>query len=202
MESELAEKGTDRENQPRRLDDDNLDMMMHYPLRLEAIDECGVSMSCATGFLFRSVGRLYLITNWHVVSGRNAFDGTFLNKDKRMPLTLLVTINSSLVVDKDDDYSPTIGYPFCLPLRREDDELGIVPTWREHPLGDIVDVVALDITDTDFQHSKLLVHALTPGYGNAPEGRYRSFTKPAHERDDIAIRRERLTHLSVSTPMS
>lgn len=169
------------EEHPPHLED-NLNILMQYPLKLEAIDERGGSMAHATGFLFRFGGRLHLVTNWHVVSGRDAFDGRFLDKDKRMPMTLRVMMLVALA--KDDDYVSMISIPLDLPLRREDDSGTKYPVWREHPLGETVDVVAIDV-DSDFQCTWTLDHKRVSGYENSPEGIYENSTKPANERNDI-----------------
>ena len=162
--------------------EDNLDMLMQYPLKLEAIDERGESMADATGFLFRFGERLYLVTNWHVVSGRNAFNGGFLNEDRRMPLTLKAMMLLGLV--SDDDYVHTISIPLELPLRREDDAGTRVPAWRQHPLGETVDVVAIDV-ESDFRDTWTLDHTQVSGYEGAPEGCYKNRNRPANERNDI-----------------
>ncbi len=169
------------EEHPTHLEN-NLNMLMQYPLKLEAIDEYGNRMADATGFLFRFRERLHLVTNWHVVSGRDAFDGTFLDKNNRMPMTLKVMMLLCLVTD--DDLAPTISIPLELPLRREDESGARIPTWRQHPLGETVDVVAMDV-DWEFRREWMLDHMRTPGYWNSPEGCYKSGNKPANERNDI-----------------
>lgn len=47
----------------------------------------------ATGFLYRFMGKIYLVSNWHVLSGRNPFDGQPLRADGALPNNLDVILH-------------------------------------------------------------------------------------------------------------
>lgn len=62
---------------------------------LELLSEDGTAFGTASGFLWRHAGRLYLITNWHVVSGLHAFNGQHL-QNGRVPKSLRVHVTLEL----------------------------------------------------------------------------------------------------------
>ena len=65
--------------------------LTQYPLKLQAV--CGnQTLAHATGLLCFPSGRTTLVTNWHVVSGKDAFTGKHLEKYKRMPTSLRVSV--------------------------------------------------------------------------------------------------------------
>ena len=96
------------------------------------------ALSTATGFVVESEdGRRWLITNWHVVSGRDPRTGRPLSASGEVPdrLRVLHNLESSL-----GRWTWRIEYPVG-----KDDE----PRWLEHPEhGRAFDVVALELTDT------------------------------------------------------
>jgi hypothetical protein len=96
----------------------------------------------ATAFIVSYGGQAYLVTNWHVASGRNPKNGRELRDDNATPDTL-----RSLQVVKDSD----IAWDWVeQPLYDDEGE----PLWLEHPdHGRAVDVVALPTTCADgFEH--------------------------------------------------
>lgn len=46
------------------------------------------SLASATGFIIKKDGDLYIVTNWHVVSGRSAESGKCLSTSAGVPNTL------------------------------------------------------------------------------------------------------------------
>ena len=65
--------------------------LTQYPLKLQAVYD-DQTLAHATGLLCCPSGRTTLVTNWHVVSGKDAFTGKHLDKYKRMPTSLRVSV--------------------------------------------------------------------------------------------------------------
>jgi hypothetical protein len=111
---------------------------MLYPIICRA-DGTEERMAVATGFVVQRESQRYLITNWHVVSGRRSDDGQPLASHGGLP-------------DRIEIWHNHIGAPGFISwgsviekLVDEDD----VPLWLEHPKhGRSVDVVALPLTFT------------------------------------------------------
>ena len=96
------------------------------------------ALSTATGFVVESEdGRRWLITNWHVVSGRDPRTGRPLSASGEVPDRLRVLHNLEASLGR---WTWRIEF-----LLGKDDE----PRWLEHPEhGRAFDVVALELTDT------------------------------------------------------
>jgi len=96
-------------------------------------------MSVATGFIVQHDSRNYLITNWHVVSGRRSDDGQPLASHGALP-------------DKIKIWHNHIGMPNLISwvptVERLVDDEG-APLWLEHPrFGRKVDAIALPLSIT------------------------------------------------------
>lgn len=99
------------------------------PLRVKFRD---VELGVATGSFFVWDGRLHLVTNWHVVTGRHFFDGTNLRADGGRPDHLVAYIHAP------EPNAPQVP----VEIRIRDDEEK--PLWRV--LGDFnTDIVALEV---------------------------------------------------------
>jgi len=95
-----------------------------------------VELAAATGFLVEHSGTRYLITNWHVASGRNTETEEPLDRNHAsIPNKFRVTFHQK------DQLARWIERD--IPIRSDSDE----PLWLEHPRGRVVDVVAIPITD-------------------------------------------------------
>jgi len=94
-------------------------------------------ISRATSFVAVHEGEHYLVTNWHVVTGRSPYDGKPLSKEAAVPdalAVLHVIAGHELAWEWQTE-----------PLYDNDGE----PLWWEHPNhGRRVDVVALPLTQT------------------------------------------------------
>lgn len=98
-------------------------------------------LSSATGFVFVHREVPYLITNWHVVSGRNSETGASLSSHGVAPDALVVRHFMSPLTGQ---AVPLVWADYKEPLRAEDES----PLWLEHPeYGHQVDVVALPLTN-------------------------------------------------------
>jgi hypothetical protein len=111
----------------------------------------GNQVATATGFIVLHGNSHYLITNWHVVSGRNPLDGQPAARHGGTPDGLIVAY---LLPPAPQQLS---WDPRLVPLRGDQDD----PLWLEHPeFGRKVDVVALPLTNT--QGTQVLPYELDP----------------------------------------
>jgi S1-C subfamily serine protease len=95
------------------------------------------SLATATGFIVNHKDRPYLVTNWHVVSGRRADDGQALDsRTGALPDRLAIRHNAAGAIGTwVERIEPTVN---------ADGE----PIWLEHPMhGRTVDVICLPLTE-------------------------------------------------------
>ncbi|MCX7379762.1 MAG: serine protease [Alphaproteobacteria bacterium] len=94
-------------------------------------------LGAATGFLWNAESGVYLISNWHVFSGRDPNNDQPKHRDGALPNRIVVLCNSAIF--------PHVVFPISLML---DDENGNAK-WFEHPtFGRRVDVAALQFIET------------------------------------------------------
>lgn len=98
---------------------------------------CGEAvLSYATGFFYKKGGQLYLVSNWHVFSGRNTYTGQSAHSDKMsIPDEVRLFIHQRTMPNFEEAK---------LPLFDEGK-----PTWFQHPKGQDVDVAALPVRVPD-----------------------------------------------------
>ena len=165
--------------------------LIQYPLKLQPVS-VAQSLAHATGLLCYSSGRTTLVTNWHVVSGKDAFTGKHLNESKQMPTILRVSVALCEVERKSLEKTPNGRKETELrtPLLRSCDidvplyEDG-TPRWTEHPtLGRICDVVALDI---DSEYRSLMTRLNPKGYHTVPGTTCEPFSTWVDRRDDMHL---------------
>ncbi|WP_246119302.1 trypsin-like peptidase domain-containing protein [Aliikangiella coralliicola] len=97
-----------------------------------------VKISTATAFVLKYDEKYYLITNWHVVAGRDADTRECLDKKHcSIPNKLLVSFH------KKGELGQWLEKEIQLL-----DEDG-TPLWIEHPLSNLIDVIAIPIIETD-----------------------------------------------------
>ncbi len=93
-------------------------------------------LAWATGFIISFNNNNYLITNWHVVTGRNSeTDKCMDQKNAAIPDRICVTFHSREKLG--------LWQKYDIPLLNHDGS----PLWIEHPSGKKVDVVAILITN-------------------------------------------------------
>jgi hypothetical protein len=103
-------------------------------LQLRLISPGGSTLGPATAFLARSGNEYWLITNWHVLSGRNAETGDVMSATGATPVKTLVRFHSPAGLGSFTEVE--------LPLVDDDER----PLWLEHPqFGRQVDVAALRV---------------------------------------------------------
>ena len=102
--------------------------------------ETGVPLGEATGFFCEYASRTFLVTNWHVVSGRHFQTKLPLHRSQALPGSLKVHTHISKAVSP--VAAPSSSTAFDISLL---DHTG-APTWLEHPLfGCDVDVIAIAV---------------------------------------------------------
>jgi hypothetical protein len=105
------------------------------------------SLGTATGFVVKSsTGKRFLVTNWHVLTGRHLHTGQPLHPSAATPDRIAIAHNTG----------GTLG-AWTVKSEPLYDNDG-TPLWVEHPkLGPLVDVVALPLADLDgvdtYEHS-------------------------------------------------
>jgi hypothetical protein len=93
-------------------------------------------LGSATAFVANASGRPFLVTNYHVVSGRRADNGQPVDSQGRIPDRLIVLHNTAILGNWSEKTES---------LLRPDGS----PRWIVHPRrGSTFDVVALELTDT------------------------------------------------------
>ena len=96
----------------------------------------GTSLSTGTGFIWRTQGGAFLVTNWHNLTGINPRTGAHLSPTLGEPDTVTAQLDLG-------GSPPGTRGQVPLPLR---DRSG-APLWLEHPMASGVDVVALPLPE-------------------------------------------------------
>lgn len=109
-----------------------IDPLSASSLRVEPFFE-QTALATATGFTITFKGRPYLITNWHVVSGRDPDTGACLDRNAAIPNRVFVAFHAT----------GPLGNWTKQEIRLVSDSNE--PLWLEHPLGSSVDVVAIPL---------------------------------------------------------
>lgn len=92
-------------------------------------------LSSATCFFLRNEGDIFLITNWHVVTGKNPNTGMCLRSDGAIPNNLVISL-----FDEKSEYAKWIEYRVELYDANGD------KIWHEHPsYKEKIDAVAIKI---------------------------------------------------------
>lgn len=112
-----------------------------------------VPLGTATAFFYEHAGRIFIVTNWHVVSGRHFLDKSVLSESRLVtscPSKIVLRLGQS-IKHAEDAYS--------VEWREHSVDLfdGGQPIWYEHPtLGHRCDVVAIRTTlradDSEYVH--------------------------------------------------
>ena len=119
-----------------------------------SMESGSITLSSATGCLYKENEHTYLITNWHVLSGRHAQTKAPLHTSAALPDQLRVYFPI------DGQVSKYIVQTY--PLRGEDGKY----LWLEHQLSNEVDVGAMEINPPQGIATFLINDALTqPGLG-------------------------------------
>ena len=108
----------------------------------------GTQVSAATGFFYEFDNREFLITNYHVVSGRHPETGKPLHRMSAIPDSVEICIPTSTQINAEDSgQQPTKMKWEWKSLRLFEDGDDEKPIWTEHPEhGKLFDVVAIPLS--------------------------------------------------------
>ena len=121
-------------------------------------DDGSVYITNATGFLYRKNDDYYLITNLHVVSGRNIFTQQPLDQNGALPMQISFIPS---VINNAGCISKKINFELVSPLYDDQN----VPLWLVHPrFKRTVDIAVLPIKliKTPLQADEMF-HCITDG---------------------------------------
>lgn len=121
------------------------------------------SLSRATGFFCRYQGRLFLVTNYHVVSGKSPSSDTLIDTKGRIPgrlcFDLWVSSDRSIAAGNRPPSSRVTKFTFSLNLYIDHQEV-----WHLHPTyGNRCDVVAVPL-DEEYFVAQLSPDHVAPGF--------------------------------------
>jgi hypothetical protein len=103
---------------------------------------CGaVSLATSTGFTEQFNNKVFLITNWHCVTGRDPFTGKETSEDGITPDSVSIHLHS---------WDGASVHVFNPTYRRVEINYRKGSKWLMHKSGQSIDIVACDITDLDF----------------------------------------------------
>lgn len=96
----------------------------------------GKRISTATGFFYARNEKVFLVSNWHVFSGRNPIDGQAMDKNAAIPDQVVFPLHLKGKLGHWRD-----GVTIDLGNNSGN------PTWFQHPNGQDVDVAVLPLED-------------------------------------------------------
>lgn len=134
----------------------------------------GIVLSSSTGFLISKKEKIFLITNRHVVTGKDTFTGEELDKiNCGLPNELIVNFTYKVVKNGQENLWQN---PFLIPLYRNGEIIEEDKLWLEHPeYKDKIDIIALDVTSICQNSKKNLCEI--GGYSHVEIPVYDIFTK-------------------------
>lgn len=109
------------------------------PVEILSLDGLDRVVAHASGFFYLYRERAFFVTSWHVLSGRNPLDGSFLTRQRFIPTRFRLHVPSVTLRDVDVSFSRTIA---TVQLRSEE-------FYAEPPTNSGVpfDIAALDLED-------------------------------------------------------
>jgi hypothetical protein len=123
------------------------------PLRVKGVS--GQTLSVATGFWYRrsQTEQPYLITNWHVVTGREPASPS-RSRNGAVPVSISTSVHAEMGESADGPLiHPAVTVNVTLAINEPDGE---EPAWLEHPtLKFRADVVAIPVPDLERAKPKL-----------------------------------------------
>lgn len=105
--------------------------------KIEMISQDGQTLASASGTFYRHNNNLFIVTNWHNLSGINPSTGEYMSSFRQAPVTVRV------IGRRMRDEIINVPHVFDIPLRRLEDQSLV---WSEHPtFGRKVDIAAIAI---------------------------------------------------------
>ncbi len=103
-----------------------------------------LTLGHASGFVIERNRQKYIITNWHVVTGKDSITKQPLDKSAALPTKAVIKL---------------ISHCSGSEIRWKDWEIDLTTSaWQQHPQGPAVDIVAISLPDAE--PSNFQVHAL------------------------------------------
>ncbi|WP_168797773.1 S1 family peptidase [Aliishimia ponticola] len=117
-----------------------------------------ICLGPASGFIYRHLGVDYLVSNWHVFSGRDTYSGQPLHKMNATPNNFRITLHGSQLGKRIEGLQVSLLKP------------NGEPAWMQHSQGQDIDVAAIRLSDLPSNarmypvnnhtfHSDLALHA-------------------------------------------
>ena len=95
----------------------------------------GLRLGIATGFFWKYADKTYLVTNWHVVSGRNPISHIAMNEDLAVPDEMSFPVYISANDFENVEYKSVCLY-----------DVNCDPAWIEHKeFGSSIDIAAIEL---------------------------------------------------------
>jgi hypothetical protein len=111
-----------------------------------------VELAVGTAFLYRHNDKIYLITNWHNVTGREPVSHKTKHSQCAVPDELVIAFPKEQIAD--DGRNAVRWTHHRMPLYEDSDHN--IPVWFEHPVhADKIDVVAIPIEGVEEIASKV-----------------------------------------------
>jgi hypothetical protein len=129
------------------------DFLSEVPFRI-SMQFKDVPLAIGTAFIYSYEGQLYLVTNWHNVTGREPSTLKLKDKDAAIPdrirIEIPVMIKAADTPNRDSEMYHVEWRDVCLPLYYDIDDsthsLPKEPIWYEHPKhGYKIDVIVMPV---------------------------------------------------------
>lgn len=125
--------------------DGNASEYARASIKLTCIFPGDETNSIATGFFQKRDGRTFLVSNWHVFSGKDCFTLKCLKDTGAFPIAFefeaIHSIREMEGMGTHEFVTERITIDICA------DEFGSEPMWIQHPAGPQVDLAAIDVTE-------------------------------------------------------
>ena len=101
-------------------------------------------LGTATGFYYKYKNRMFLVTNKHVVTGKNTFNGQYISTMGAIPTALRTVVNFDIINNDDsrEFFEVTLVYELYDDLQCQLDKL-----WYENDDSAMIDVAVIDVTE-------------------------------------------------------
>lgn len=123
--------------------------LTHVPIHITTRFE-DAELGVGTAFFYSFDGKDYLITNWHIVTGRNPLDNSVISSTGGIPDNLVVRLPYQEELESGVNIRKWV--PKIVKLYKDADRHE--PIWLEHPVyGCRVDAIAIEIEELQHDES-------------------------------------------------
>ena len=101
-------------------------------------------LGTATGFYYKYKDRMFLVTNKHVVTGKNTFTGQCISSLGSIPTVLRAVVNFDIINNDDSHeyFEATLAFELYEDIQSQLDKI-----WYESEKSDMIDVAVIDVTE-------------------------------------------------------